>query len=74
MSSTFCREIDIKDHKYKLEKKHDYYYQMQCHLYCTDGDWRDFVLRTDKEIHIQQIQRDKRWWDIQLEKLKKFLL
>ena len=41
-------------------------------LDCTDRDWCDFVLRTDKDIHIQRIQRDKKWWGLQMAKLQRF--
>ena len=31
---------------YKLKRRHDYYYQIQCQLYCCNVDWCDFVVRT----------------------------
>ena len=31
---------------YKLKRRHDYYYQIQCQLYCYNVDWCDFVVRT----------------------------
>ena len=70
--STFCLELDKDNKILKLKRKHDYYYQIQCQLYCTDRNWCDFVLRTNKDIHIERIYRDSRWWGIQLAKLRKF--
>ena len=69
-SSTFC--LQNRDNTYKLKTNHDYFHQVQCQLYCVDREWCDFILRTDVEIHIERIQRDRRWWGVQLEKLRKF--
>lgn len=66
----FC--LKKAENIYKLNRRHDYYYQIQCQLYCVDRDWCDFVLRTDKDIHIESIYRDKAWWDEQLPALEKF--
>lgn len=57
---------------YRLKRRHDYYYQIQCQLYCVNREWWDFVLRTDKDLHIQQVIRDRTWWKVQLPKLHKF--
>ena len=51
---------------YRLKRRHDYYYQVQCQLHCTNLQWCDFVLRTEKELHTERIERDKPWWDGQL--------
>ncbi len=48
------------------------FYQEQCKLYCVDQHWCDFVVRTNKDIYVEIIYRDRKWWDVQLEKLKKF--
>ena len=69
-SSAFC--LENKDNTFRLKVKHDYFYQVQCQIYCTNSDWCDFVLQTDKDIHIERIQRDRKWWDTQLTKLQKF--
>ena len=59
---------------FRLKKRHNYYmyFQVQCQKYCCDADWCDFVLRTDKELHVECIQKDQDWWDQQLPKLKTF--
>ena len=69
-SSTFC--LEEKETKFKLKLRHDYYHQVQCQLYCANRNWCDFVLRTNKEMHVERIYRDKKWWGQQLAKLRKF--
>lgn len=70
--SGFCLEVNKANNTRRLKHRHDYYYQVQCQLYCTDKNWCDFVLRTNKDIHIERINRDVKWWDTQLPKLRKF--
>ena len=70
-STTFCLEKEERG-AYKLKKRHDYHYQIQCQLYCTNREWCDFVMRTDRVLHIERIYRDRVWWDEQLLKLEKF--
>ena len=73
-SSTFCLEQKQRDGQvaYRLKRKHDYYYQVQCQLYCADKAWCDFVLRTEKELHVERVYRDHSWWSEQIPKLKIF--
>ena len=73
-SSAFClQKKQIDGHvTFSLKRKHDYYYQVQCQLYCADKEWCDFVLRTQKELHIERIRRDHSWWNEQIHKLKTF--
>ena len=44
--STFCLQKKETDGKttYKLKQRHDYYYQVQCQLYCDNKDWCNFVV------------------------------
>ena len=67
----FCLE-KTENNTYQLKPKHDYYYQIQCQLYCTNTMWCDFAVHTEKDIHIERISRNKMWWDQQLPKLKAF--
>lgn len=64
--------LEMKNEKWMLKKGHDYHYQIQCQLYCADKDWCDFVVRTEKDMHVERIHRDREWWSIQLDKCKKF--
>ena len=72
-SSFFLKEANKENEtSYSLKRKHDYFYQVQCQMYCVDKEWCDFVVRTEKSIHIERIYRDKDWWNQQLPKLKTF--
>ena len=68
----FCLEQHKDDNTYRLKRRHDFYYQVQCQLYCTSREWCDFVLRTDMAMHVERIQRDTLWWNSNIPKLKKF--
>lgn len=71
---TFCLKMNKIGEKltFQLKRQHDYYYQVQCQLYCCDLEWCDFVVRTEKELHVERIYRDRKWWASQLEKLREF--
>ena len=70
--SSFCLQVDKSTNTRQLKRRHDYYFQVQCQMYCTDKPWCDFVVRTNKDIHVEHIHRDSDWWGEQLEKLRKF--
>ena len=54
--STFCLEKDDNTtNGFRLKPRHDYHYQVQTLLYCTNRHWCNFVVRTDKEIFVQRI-------------------
>ncbi len=42
-TSSFC--LERKNDEYQLKTRHDYFYQVQCQLYCTNTDWCDFILK-----------------------------
>ena len=73
-SKTFCLQKEEKDGEpiYSLKRRHDYYFQIQCQLYCENREWCDFVIRTEKELHVERIPRNKSWWKDQLLKLHAF--
>ena len=70
----FCleRQEEKGQVTYKLKRRHDYYYQIQCQMYCCNVEWCDFVLRTNKDLHVERIFRDPDWWKQQLPRLKHF--
>ena len=74
ISQAFClkQQQSSGDISYKLKTTHDYYYQIQCQLYCADRAWCDFVLRTEKALHVERVFRDYTWWDKQMPKLHSF--
>ena len=61
-----------EDGKCELKRGHDYFYQVQCQLYCTGRAWCDFVVRTNKGIHVERIHQDRDWWNSQMKKCQKF--
>ena len=70
---TFCLEQKKADRvTYSLKQTHNYYYQVQCQMYCCDVAWCDFVVRTEKDLNIERINRDKKWFQEKLPKLKQF--
>ena len=54
----FCLEKKVS--KFKLKRKHNYYYEVQCQLYSTDTSWCDFVVRTERDIHVERVYRDRK--------------
>ena len=74
LKGRFCLERYNNNgtHAYRLKRRHDYYFQVQCQLYCTEKEWCDFVVHTEQDIHVERINRDKKWWDEQSVKLQTF--
>ena len=70
-SKSFCLN-KTKKNTFKLKSKHDYYYQVQCQMYWTNTEWCDFVVCTEKGMHIERICRNRARWNEQLLKFKKF--
>ncbi len=53
---SFClKEESGTTTAYTVKIQHDYYFQVQCQLYCADKEWCDFVVRTEKDLHVQRI-------------------
>jgi hypothetical protein len=74
LKSSFCLEkYDANGiPKFRIKKRHDYYFQVQAQMYCDQRSWCDFVLCTEKEIHVERIYCAPQWWTEQLPKLKTF--
>ena len=49
----FC--IKSRQGQNALDTNHDYFYQVQCQLYCTQTTWCNFVIRTNKDLYIERI-------------------
>ena len=62
----------VNQDMYSLKRKHNYFFQIQCQMYCCNVDWCDFIVRTEKDIHIERITRMKSWWEEQIPMLRKF--
>ena len=67
---TFCLALN-NDGKLQLKKGHDYYYQIQCELFCTNRQWCDLVVLT-KSLHIERIFADPNFTSKVLPKLRNF--
>jgi len=52
-TATFC--LEDNDNKYSLKHRHDYYYQIQCQMYCVDCDWSDFVVKTEQDSLLPEL-------------------
>ncbi len=39
-----------------------YYKQVQCHLFCSNMSYCDFVLWTNEDLHIERIYPDESFW------------
>ncbi len=69
-SATFF--LESADESCQLKRRHDYYFQIQCQLFCVNCEWCDLVVKTEMDVHIERIYRDKKWWSLQLDQLRTF--
>jgi len=68
----FCLTLDKTTNVLALNRKHDYFYQVQCIMYCSQRQWCDIVIRA-VDLHIERIHYDPDFWiDTVLPKLKSF--
>ena len=54
-----------------LDKRHEYYYQVQAQMFICEVEYCDFVVWTDKDIHIERIVPDSEFWEEALLKATK---
>ena len=57
----FCLSLDKSTDELSLKQNHDYFYQIQCTMYCTQHAWCDLVVRT-KDMHIERIYFQAEFW------------
>ena len=55
-----------------LKESHEYYYQIQATMFCTNRNWYDFVVNTTKDLYMQRIRFDEQFWNKIMPKLKSF--
>ena len=67
----FCLKLDDTTGEISLKTNHEYYYQVQCTMYCTQRQWCDIVIRA-KDIYIERVYFQKEFWIKVLPKLKEF--
>ena len=61
-----------EDGRLTLSHSHPYYYQIQAAMFCTKRTWCDFVVRTNKDLHIQRVSYREEFWKVVLPKLQSF--
>ena len=69
---TITNPDDTKLQQMYLDMNHDYFFQVQCQLYCDGKEWCDFVVRTQKDLYVERIYRNDSWWQNHLKKLETF--
>lgn len=57
-----------------INKKHNYWHQIQGEMASANLEWAHFVIWTNKDIKILTVERDCDWSNINLPKLKDFYL
>ena len=60
------------DDKRSLKQSHDYYFQIQFTMLCTEAKWCDFHLRTTVDVHIECVPFDKEFCLLKITKLREF--
>jgi len=48
--------------------------QVQCQLFCTQRSYCDFVVYTEKDVHIQRIYPDESFWQENVSRVKHFFV
>lgn len=62
----------LVDGKVTLQRKHNYYYQVQGALGVTGKQWCDFSVWTPKGTSTERIQFDQAFWDSMTKKLERY--
>ena len=57
----FCLNFDGETGKLTLNQYHDYSYQIQYTMYCTQHHWCDVAVRT-KDFHAERIYYQAEFW------------
>ena len=57
----FCCEVI--DNEIQLKKNHNYYYQIQGAMAIAKVDWCDFIVWTTKDMYIERVKFDERFWN-----------
>ena len=57
----------------KLKPCHNYYYQIQGQLAILNLEWCDFIIWTNKDLHVERVKADHEFWQLQcLPKLQSY--
>ena len=60
-SKGFCVET-LVDGTCQLSRNHSYYYQVQTQIFVCDEQFADFVVWSQKDIHIERVYRNEDFW------------
>lgn len=69
---SFC--LEKSGETFHLKQSHQYYYQIQAQLHLTHTSYCDFVVWTQKVIHVERIFPDSDFWKINVESVKAFYI
>ena len=58
----FCLQV-TEDGELQLSRKHAYYYQVQTQIYVCNKDFADFVVWSQKDIHVERILPNQEFWE-----------
>ena len=71
MQQFFCMKDE--NNKVTLKVRHNYYYQVQGQLAILNLDWCDFIVWTNKDLHVERVKVDHGFWQQQcLPKLRSY--
>lgn len=62
----------VEDGKYELDKKHTYFYQIQCQMFATGTKYCDFVIWSKQTLFSERIFYDEHFMDVNLAKALSF--
>ena len=72
LDSTFCCDLDPQTGSLVLKRNHSYYCQIQGQMAIGERPWCDFVIYTQRGIHVQREFFDEVFWRELLVKLTSF--
>ena len=64
--------LSIINGKLSLKRTHNYFYQIQTAMLCTETKWCDFVVRTTVDLHVERIFFDDSFCNSFLQKVRYF--
>ena len=72
-STDFCKTAKAQNNiKLSLKRTHNYFYQIQTAMLCTETKWCDFVVRTTVDLHVERIFFDDSFCNSFLQKVRYF--
>ena len=72
ITSKMCTCLYHHDGRRSLKQSHNYYYQIQFAMLCTEAKWCDFHLRTKVDVHIEHFPFDEEFCLSKITKLREF--